>query len=186
MDFLNWIAENWKFCVFFVLALVLFFRTGNMKYLKEFSNMFYRKLEEKEPVTQDFDRYKPVYRLNKQTGELELTDDVVDIQELVNSCKDVCLQTCLERFMPTEADTELQDTYEDMIDDLDLMAEYRERLEGYREYFQAPDADDLEIQRLVQQEADSLKQRLAVKENIKNGGVQNGEVSETVSKDEEK
>lgn len=170
----------------FVVSIVLFIRTKDMKYLKGGVDMFYRKSEEKEPVAQDFDRYKPVYRLNKQTGELELTDDVVDIQELVDSCKDVCLQTCLERFMPTEADTELQDTYDDMIDDLDLMAEYRERLEGYRDYFNAPDADDLEIQTLIQQEADSLKQRLAVKENIKSGGVQDGKVSETVSQDEKK
>ena len=40
---------------------------------------------------QTFETTKPVYRLNNATGELEKTDEVVDLQEVINSCIDSAL-----------------------------------------------------------------------------------------------
>lgn len=118
--------------------------------------------ETEDSPSQEFDRYKPVYRLNKATGELEMTDERIDIQELIDSCRDICLQSCLERFMPQEdATDEIQDNYDEYLDDLDGFTEYLDKAEMYREKFNL--SDELSAEEIfdhVSEQANKLKTRL--------------------------
>ena len=120
--------------VYLIVSLVLFFRTKDVKYIKGVSDY-----QETEPVkAQSFEgaQFKPVYRLNKSTGELELTDEVIDVQALIDSCRDVCLQACLERFLPQEGQEDvIQGQYDQYSDDLDQMSDLLETAEQYRDEF---------------------------------------------------
>lgn len=165
-DFMTNYGEYITFAIYAVISIVLFFRTKNIKYLKELKEaMKYRTAtyrETEESPSQEFDRYKPVYRLNKATGELELTDERIDIQELIDSCRDICLQSCLERFMPKEdATDEIQDNYDEYLDDLDGFTEYLDKAEMYREKFKL--SDELSAEEIfehVSDQANKLKVRL--------------------------
>ena len=125
---------------------------------------------EPDKYVQNFDgsNLKPVYRLNKSTGELELTDEVIDIQQLIDSCKDIALQACLERLMPqTETESDDLAIYDSMRDDLDEMTAAIELANDYREQFGLGDCSIEEVFRVVGQHADELKKKLNEKE-IKN------------------
>lgn len=166
VDFMANYGEYITFAVYAVVSIVLFFRTKNIKYLKELNEvMKYRTAtyrETEESPSQEFERFKPVYRLNKATGELELTDERIDIQELIDSCRDICLQSCLERFMPQEdATDEIQDNYNEYLDDLDGFTEYLDKAEMYREKFNL--SDELSAEEIfdhVSEQASKLKNRL--------------------------
>lgn len=166
VDFMTNYGEYITFAVYAVVSIVLFFRTKNIKYIKELNEaMKYRTAtyrETEESPSQEFDRYKPVYRLNKATGELELTDERIDIQELIDSCRDICLQSCLERFIPQEdATDEIQDNYDEYLDDLDGFTEYLDKAEMYREKFNL--SDELSAEEIfdhVSEQANKLKTRL--------------------------
>lgn len=180
----EWIQENPEdfikiifLCMSVVFNLVLFFKTRNVKYLKEISDLIKYKTaqtaQEVEPgkYVQNFDgsNLKPVYRLNKSTGELEITDEVIDIQQLIDSCKDIALQACLDRLMP-QAETESEDLaiYDSMRDDLDEMTAAIELANDYRVQFGLGDCSVEEVFRVVGQHADELKKKLNEKEIVKN------------------
>ena len=138
----NYVVWACVVAVYAVISLVLFFRTKDVKYIKGVYDMIYRKPDyrESEPVSaQDFtgSQFKPVYRLNKQTGILELTDEVIDVQALIDSCRDVCLQACLERFMPDQQSDQdiIQGQFDQYSDDLDHMTDLLETAEQYRDEF---------------------------------------------------
>lgn len=90
-------------------------------------------------IPQKFSNLKPVYRLNKATNELELTDEVIDIQELVNSCKEVALNAILDRFLPQIATSDEIVTVNRMQDDLDTMCEAINLAESYRQKYNLSD-----------------------------------------------
>ena len=182
---MEWFVENWKLLLWLVFAIAslvvsvfLFFKTKDVKYLKEVFNMFKfgTPPEKISSYQQSFSNLKPVYRLNKATNELEKTDDVIDISELVNSCKDVCLQACLERFIPADDSSDDLNLYSDMLDDLDVMRDVLDRVEDYREAFGLDGASVEEVFDYVGQHAEELKKKLDSAENKKNGGLENGKV----------
>lgn len=111
---------------------------------------------------QTFETLKPVYRLNPATNELEKTDEVIDIQEIINSCRETCLQTVLERFFPTETtENVVQETYSNMLDDLDYFREMSNVAEEYKIKLGLP--ADLSIQQVfekVQTKSNDLKSQL--------------------------
>lgn len=170
-------------------ALVLFIRTGRVgKILKEVVPMYYanrRKpsyLKDEPLKGQSFSNLKPVYRLNKATGELEETDEVVDITELVNSFKDIALDNLLERFIPV-ANQQLSDDiveYNNMSDDVDFMREMSERAESYREKYHM--SDDLTISQVfdeVQKRSSELKAKIdKAQQVVKNAEKVNSEVKD--------
>lgn len=114
-----------QFIFFVVISLILTFKTGDTKYLKE----VLKKMEENDKKTnaegQVFPRFKPVYRLNKSTNILEKTDEVIDISEVVQSDLETTLTKVLERFMPyIQPQTTVSDDVaqlDDMRDDLDRL-----------------------------------------------------------------
>lgn len=132
-----------------VFAVLLYRKTGNTKYLLEvFEEMKYRTssyketereqysaqcetenvkpLSELQRLGQKFTSLVPVYRLNKSTNELELTDEYINIDELVNSNYMSTLDVILEKYLPTN---------EQVSQDIAHREEYRTELDKLQESF---------------------------------------------------
>lgn len=149
-----------------LVGFLVYRKTGNKKILSEVYEMIKYRTQnyvDKTPVKgQTFSNLKPVYRLNKVTNELEKTEDVVDIDELVQSCKEQCLNAVLEKFFPTQQTMETAiDSYNNMIDDIDYLADAAELAESYREKFNLSDTLSItDIFKEVQKQADTLKVKI--------------------------
>lgn len=156
-----------------ILSIVLTIITKDVKYVKEVYKMIkYRLPSYKEDTPakgQKFSNLKPVYRLNKVTNELEETDEYIDVTELANSCKDIALQTVLDRFLPTDGSEELTANYNQTLDALDQMREIANLAEDYKEKLNLDSS--LSIQDVfakVQEHSNSLKQRIdTIQSNVK-------------------
>lgn len=156
-----------------VISLLFYHRTRDIKYLKGAYEMITRRTpnyQEANPASgQKFDTFKPVYRLNKTSGELELTDEVVDINELVNSYKDVVIDEILQRFMPeptVEENLLVERDYQR--DKLDFLRESFEAAEELREkYNLSADLTPQQIFAEVQTRNEALTERLQKVEALK-------------------
>lgn len=127
---------------------------------------------------QTFETTKPVYRLNKATGELEKTEDVVDLQEVVNSCIDTALDRVLDRLMPKVQEAQDVAQLDTMREDLDFAMEVCNRAEEYREKFNLDDSLSVsDIYDHVAKEAELLdvkiKQAQATKKEVKDEAQKN-------------
>lgn len=96
--------------------------------------------EEKKESGQVFSSLKPVYKLNKVTGSLEKTDEVIDVQEMIDSVIPMTLENILSKFLPKEdsADGELVEIA-DMQSDLDMLQETFAQAEELRVKYNIPD-----------------------------------------------
>ncbi len=119
------------------------------------------------PQSFEGDNYQPVYRLNEVSGELEKTDEVIDIQELIDSCKKDALNFVLDRFLNDSYVDEIFETRNEYQDDLDMLTEIFQRADYYRDKFNMPaDSQFSEIFQRVNDELTKLK-NINIK-NIKN------------------
>lgn len=173
LEFFNENGSMLIVCIQFILALILFFKTGDKKILKEvYERMKYRtesNYSTQENAGQEFSQFKHVYRLNKSTNELEMTDEVIDVQEIANSCRDVCMQAILERFFPEEETTQSQteQAVDFMLDDLDQMRETVNLANLYKEKFNLdPKLSVSQVFDAVKEKADLLKAKLNNKETV--------------------
>lgn len=144
-----------------VFNLIMFARTRNVKYLKEVVNMkYYTEGSSRTRKGLTFSNLKPVYRLNKSTGLLEETDEVVDIQAEIDSMRDYCLQACLARFeaqYSDEIDT-VQSEFDAMQDDCDTFNQVFEVAERYRSQLGLSDDCDIsDIFAAMNKKSDELK-----------------------------
>ena len=122
-------------------------------------------------------RFKPVYRYNKATDELELTDEVIDLQECIDSCRDSALNAILERFLPTETVDEISELRDEYADDLDFATEMLDKAEYYREKFNLPtDMSVTEIFNTLNTKLNDLNNR--IKENNNQNGEEKNEKTE--------
>lgn len=144
-------------------AIITFVRTGTLK--KEYKEMVYRSpdYQKDDSAKQSFDNLKTEYVLNERVGELEEKTEKTDLQSLINSSVDTALDRVLQRLQPggydLEADLESQD--DSFQDDLMDFADLLDRAEDYREKFgMSAKASTAEIFARVQEESDSIKQRL--------------------------
>lgn len=138
----------------FIFNIILFIKTGNKKYIKEVYDMIYRKENYQDTVVsknkditttvrdvqgETFSKLKPVYRLNKVSGELEKTEDFIDVQEVIDSCSNQCLNNLMQRFFP-----DLSQTSNDVVEfqnfsnDLDMLTETFSIVEEYKEKYNLP------------------------------------------------
>lgn len=138
-----------KLVIFGLLSLYLFIKTKNINYINGGNNLKTKQninyifddakqkfvVEEKKEVKPIDERFKRVYRLNKTTNELELTDELVDIQELSNSCRDYCLSAVLERFLPGVEDNSAEIAMITLEDDLDVMSSAVNLANEYKEKY---------------------------------------------------
>lgn len=151
-----------------IVFLIMLLKNGDTKTLKEIFNMVYRtekNFDSSKVAGQKFSNLKPVYRLNKATNILELTDEVIDVTEIANSCKDMCMQSVLERFFPTDTIQDVEQKAVDLMqEDLDSMQETIFIANTYREKFGL--SDDLSISQVfdfVKSKSEQLKEDIKKK-----------------------
>lgn len=108
-DFLIFLENNYSiiiecvlFVITFVISVLLYKRTGNIKYLEEvLSNMKYKtESSDVEHKTITFPTTKKTYRYNSSTGGLEVDEENFDFQALIQSCVDQSLDAIMSRLMP--------------------------------------------------------------------------------------
>lgn len=143
------IGDAVKTVIFGLLSLYLFIKTKKINYINGGNNLKTKQntnyvfdsakqkfvVEEKKEVKPLDERFKRVYRLNKTTNELELTDELVDVQELANSCRDYCLSAVLERFLPGTEDNSAEIAMITLEDDLDVMSSAVNLANEYKEKY---------------------------------------------------
>lgn len=138
------LLEILTFIFMAIFSILIYKKTGDISIIKEvFRDMKY-KTENTLPTTQgqSFSNYKEVYRLNKATGQLEKTQEVLDIREIVKSSLCTALDSILDRFLPTaNGDTEDIAIINAMQDDLDTMQENFNIIEDIKLRYKL--ADDL-------------------------------------------
>ncbi len=169
-------------CKFNLSSLRRFF----LKYFTEHSS----KLLEKQSG-QTYDKIVPVYRLNKVTGELVKTDEVIDINEVVQSCKDQTLDYILDKFLPEQLNQLpiSEQVISSLDDDLDTLRDLGNIADEYRERFNLSDSMSIsDIYNYVNNERKKVFDMLQAKQkqvDIENR-VKNGENYTEVLKDEAK
>ena len=126
--------------VYLFLSVTLYIKTKDTKYIKE----IYEKMkpiladsqEQKETMKQTFTSVVPVYRLNKMSNILEKTEDFIDLQDVLNSYKDLALNNVLQKFMPVDSELDVvADTCATVKDDLDFLQESFAIAEEYKTKF---------------------------------------------------
>lgn len=138
---LEYFVSGIAFIITFIFSVINLCKTKNIKKFKEELNemrTIYRSEhyvvgEDTTNKGQTFSEFKPVYKLNKATGELEKTEDKINIQSLINSAVDSALTNMLERFLPEIDDTSDVVQYNALTDDLDYMLDISARAEKWKE-----------------------------------------------------
>lgn len=160
--------------VYLVFSVLLFRKTGDINYLKEVLYQMKYKTEQtassQNKAGQTFNRFVPVYRLNKATNQLEKTDDVIDMQELTNSSLDMSLNSILERYLPTGTQEQVvTEHYNKMVDDLDEMRLLNDKAEYYRQQLNLPlEYSVAQVFQAVEAKSNELKKVLDEKEALEN------------------
>lgn len=145
--------------ILFVILIAVSIKTGDFKsFLKIFDKLFgetklsvdtdqeitnnYKKEIEKlrdNIKGQIFDRFRNDYRLNKKTKELELLDTKTDVQAIIDSHAEDCLNNILNRLMPTSVnEAPLAKEHKRTIDVLDELAVVNEKAEKYKKEYNMP------------------------------------------------
>lgn len=160
--------------VYLVFSVLLFRKTGDINYLKEVLSQMKYKTEQtassQNKAGQTFNRFVPVYRLNKATNQLEKTEDVIDMQELTNSSLDMSLNSILERYLPTGTQEQVvTEHYNKMVDDLDEMRLLNDKAEYYRQQLNLPlEYSVAQVFQAVEAKSNELKKVLDEKEALEN------------------
>ena len=168
---------------FFIISIMLYRKTGNIKYLQEVLTDIMKYRTENYNVTetvdkksgevtltsstpsQSFKNLVPVYRLNKVTNELEKTDDFIDVQQQIESFREMTLQSMLERFMPNQKLVDETADFTNVKGDLDLLTETFDVAEEYREKFgMSETATVQEIFAKMKSYSEDLKSKIKEKE----------------------
>lgn len=165
------------FCSLFLSVFYAVKTHGLKNVIKEVLDMNYKfkTLQSVEPTKgQTFSSTKPVYRLNKATGELENTGETVDLQAVIDSCIDTALSRALDRLMPKVEEAQDVVQLDVMREDLDLAMETCNRAEEYREKYNLPDDYSVnDIFAHVAKEADILKAKIDTFQAMKKQEVDN-------------
>ncbi len=168
-----------------ISCIITFVRTGKIKNInKEVSEMKYRVAsyrEKEEPKATTYTLEVPQYRLNKQTGELVELPTKKNLQEALNSFRDVALTEVIERFMPLEQSSEapVLEAYEynsDRLDALLIASEYANELRQKYGYADTATLSDMiaDLQAKNAKIVQTIK-NATVKEDVKNEGKENVE-----------
>lgn len=169
----SYVIDILKFLAFLLISILLFLKTRDIKYLKGVVDMIPRRnvhYQDTEKVSgQTFENFKPVYRLNKITGELEDTGEVIDISEAVNSYKDLVLDEIFKRFLPTEDDQSgLVYEQSELVDKLDVMRQSFELADQYKERYKLPeDLSPAQVFEEMKKRSEALSKRLSEVETLK-------------------
>lgn len=159
IDFMKDYGQLIYSTILFVILIAVSIKTGDFKsFFKVFDKLFG---ETKQPAETDqeitnnykkeieklrdnikgqiFDRFRNDYRLNKKTKELELLDTKTDIQAIIDSHAEDCLNNILNRLMPTNVnEVPLVKEHKRTIDVLDELAVVNEKAEKYKKEYNMP------------------------------------------------
>lgn len=146
--------------VLVVISIVVAIKTGDFKsFLKLFDKLVVGETKQeaetdqeitnkKEGVIEDlrnnikgqiFSRFKNDYRFNKKTKEIELLDTKTDVQAIIDSHAEDCLNSILNRLMPTTVNQpEVVKEHKRTIDVLDELAVVTEKAEKYKKEYNMP------------------------------------------------
>lgn len=166
-----------------ISCIITFVRTGKIKNInKEVSEMKYRVAsyrEKEEPNATTYNLEVPQYRLNKQTGELVELPTKKNLQEALNSFRDVALTDVIERFMPVDqsAESPVLEAYEynsDRLDALLIASEYANELRQKYGYSDTATLSEMiaDLQSKNAKIVQTIK-NATVKEETKNEGKEN-------------
>lgn len=199
-EFIYFLQENYPqlialvgFVGSFLLNLVMWLRTRNIKYLLGgvTEEMKFKSRDEvvtRQAVDYTSSRFKKVFRYNKSTGELEETDEVVDLQEEIDSMRDYCLQACLERFECQYSDeiSTTQQNVDVLQDDLDTLNSIYAVAEAYRDKYQLGDDVDIkDVFKAMYAERDQMKQHISALKEKQKGVTENETSAQTSQSSEE-
>lgn len=175
-------------CSLFLTAFYAVKTHGLKNIIKEVLSMMYKfkTYESVDPLKskgQTFDKFAPVYRLNKATGELEETDEVVDVQAVVDSCLETALDRSLDRLLPKVETAEDVAELDLMREDLDEAMNVCNLAEEYKKSLKLDDKLSVEeVFSEVAKKAELLKARIdtvkalkEAKDNEKTENVEKGE-----------
>lgn len=137
VEFLPYIAMLLSAIIGF-LNLVYTRKTGK-SIDKELNNMFIKtptfdKVKSTSPQ-QVFSPLVKTYRRDGVTGELVENPDLLDVDKLVESCRQSCLDKLLERFLPHDVVNELNQEVDATESDLSTVGSALEALDEWREKF---------------------------------------------------
>lgn len=150
MSFLDFFVENLELfkSLFEVLLLVVLFfvrgksfsRKDKNKLLEVLQEVKYRlpDYQEKSKVSgQTFDRMKDEYVYDPDTNTLVKSEDKIDMQALIESSYETCLDSVLQRFIPQDPNLPIDKLAVMRQSKLDLMdlADLMEEAEKYRDEF---------------------------------------------------
>lgn len=186
----DFILENWFEIVklFFFAICVLLVKGKNIdinSILEVLMKYRTSNFQDTEKVSgQNFVGLKPIYRLDKTTGNLVETGEFVDIQEMINSSIETCLENCLKRFLPDDTleESNLEYNYSRAVDDLDAIRYATELANEYKDKLGLdPSLGVKEVFDEVGKYSQSLKGRLdlmAKKKEVKDETQKNEQKSE--------
>lgn len=166
-----------------ISCIITFVRTGKIKSINnEVKEMKYRVAsyrEKEEPKATTYVMEVPQYRLNKQTGELVELPTKKNLQEALNSFRDVALTDVIERYMPLEqsSDAPVLEAYEynsDRLDALLIASEYTNELRKKYGYADTATLSDMiaDLQAKNEKIVQTIK-NATVKEDVHNESKEN-------------
>lgn len=170
-----------------ISCIVTFVRTGKIKTINnEVKEMKYRVAsyrEKQEPKATTYAIEVPQYRLNKQTGELVELPTKKNLQEALNSFRDVALTDVIERYMPVDQTSEspVLEAYEynsDRLDALLIASEYTNELRKKYGY-----SDDATLSEMI---ADLQAKNEKIVQTIKNATVKERTNNESEKNEQKK
>lgn len=131
---------DWQWFIYALLIVVanLFgSRSTNSKFKEVIKMLLYRTpdyRQAEDAEAQSFDRYKKQYELDNRTDTLVAKEQKLDVQALVDSKRESCLDKSLQRLMPDVAEqSDMIADYTDTRDDLDMLADAFEVAEAWRD-----------------------------------------------------
>lgn len=139
-------------CAGFLFAIVIFLRTGNLKAFfenvefisNEVEEMQYKLPDERVKTTQTFTPYKNDFVYDKKTNSLIKKNEQVDVNALIQSVLPTAIETILKKYLDNgsivqNSEDKSMIDYTDLRDDLEIMADYHETAEQYRDKYKLPD-----------------------------------------------
>lgn len=198
---IDFVLKNWEQILLGLIAIVVgictFIRTGSvsrsLKKMEDFEVKF-RTPEQarQQSKPQEFSDYVDSYVLNPETNVLEKLETQKNIQAVIQSYADIAVEKALERFLPSQVDTESDPiaNYEDSVRDLAVLGEAMETAEYYRDEFGLPDSYSIaQIYAEVDKKAQAYKSAISKANELINKTKEvktSGKISETQSRSQGK
>lgn len=157
------------------------------KYMEDFMKCRLPDYREKEPAKGTvFDTEIPQYRLNKQSNELEVLPDKLDIQQVVQSAEPTSLQNMLARLDPDLSEKDLLvEQHSDLLDKLDYARDADNvRLELCSKYGLSPKTSFNDLIKYLSDSEKEVRGQISILQQNKGGKANETQTQSDSSKQE--